>query len=276
MFCCRFLTTIIVFISALASIAFLLAANIGTIGTQMVKSSIFLMELGMSDLDVSALVSNVGHVTYSELGFANGYLFGMYGYCRGTEGTVTQQSNNIWEDVNFSDATCTNSSASYTFNPITFVVDEINKHNTLGLTIDQSDITLPGGLENYVNTATRLSQVIYICSIIAICLTILAMLSHLFCCCMGSMIFVSFLQFLAFISAIISSAVATGAFKYIESEFNKYDSTFGIHAQLSRNYLILTWLGTGLSLVTVFAIMFSRCCFINPGPTPVQQFERVL
>jgi hypothetical protein len=278
MFGCGFLSTILIVLSALASIGLLLAANIGTIGDQMVKSSIFLIELDMQDLKTSSIISSGSQYTYTELGFANAYLFGMYGYCRGTEGTITKSSDNVWENVNFQNSNCTKSSVDYTFNPLTFAVDEINQYNTLGLTVDASQIQLPGGLNNYVNTASHLSQVVYICSIIAVCLTVLTILAQIFCCCYGSITFVLLLQFLAFVSAMVSSGAATGAFKYIETEFNKYGTTFGIHAQLSRNFLVLTWLGTGLSLFTIFLIIFTRCCCAIPGPSPspVEKYDRIL
>lgn len=274
MFCCGFFGTILVILSGLASIALLIAANVGTIGEQAAKSSIFLMELNMADLSVSSLLSNSDGYTVSELGFADAYVFGMYGYCRGTQGT-TEVVDKIWENINFSSSSCTNTSISYEFDPVTFVVNEINDHNTLGLSISTSDIKLPGSLNNYMKTAEHLSQVIYICSIIAICLGIVAILCELLCWCFGSAVIVLFFQFLSFVSALISSACATGAFKYIETEFNKYASTFGIHAQLSRNYLVLTWVGTGMALATVFFIMFSRCCMIR-SPVPAPAYDRVL
>lgn len=274
MFCCGCLGTFLVVFTGLASLALLLAANVGTIGEQMVKSSIFMMELNSSDLKVAELLPNLESHTVSELGFAEAYMFGMYGYCRGTQGE-TEVVDKLWEKVHFTSSNCTKSSISYEFDPISFVIEQINDYNTLGLTIDKSDVVLPGHLDDYVKTAQHLSQVIYICSIIAICLGTVAIVFELVCWCFGSMVLVLFFQILSFVAAIISSGCATGAFKYIETEFNKNASTFGIHAQLSKNYLVLTWVGTGLSLVTVFFIMFSRCC-LAPLRAPLPDPTRVL
>lgn len=274
MVCCGCIGTIIVVLSALVSLALLLASNVGTIGEQAAKSSIFLLELSMSDLDVSEIYSGASSATATELGFADAYIFGMYGYCRGTQGT-TETVDNVWEDINFTSSSCTKSSITYEFDPVSFIVNEVNEYNTLGINITSSEITLPGSLGNYIKTAEHISQVIYICSIIAICLTVVAILCELLCWFFGSMVIVLFFQTTAFIAAIISSGCATGAFKYIETEFNKYGDTFGIHAKLSRNYLVLTWVGTGISLLTVFLVMIGRCCLAaRPAPAPV--YDRVL
>lgn len=276
MFCCSFLGTVIVVLSALTSIALLIASNVGTISEQAAKSSIFLLELNMVDIDVSSIYSGASSYTASELGFADAYIFGMYGYCRGTQGETTTSTDKIWEDIHFQSSSCTNTSITYEFDPVSFVVDEINDHNTLGISISSDDITLPGKLGTYIKTAQHISQVIYICSIIAICLSIVAVLCELVCWCMFSMVVVSFFQTLSFFAAIISSGCATGAYKYIETEFNKYDSTFGISAKLSRNYLVLTWVGTGMSLVTIFAIMLTRCCMRPAAPVAAPVYDRVL
>ncbi|ODQ46494.1 hypothetical protein PICMEDRAFT_11488 [Pichia membranifaciens NRRL Y-2026] len=274
MVCCSFIGTIIVVLSALVSLALLIASNVGTIGEQAAKSSIFLMELSMSGLDVSKLYPGGADVKPSELGFADAYIFGMYGYCRGSQGT-TEVVDKVWENIHFTSSSCTQSSITYEFDPVSFIVDEVNNHNTVGINITAADVTLPGSLNKYIKTAEHISQVIYICSIIAICLTIVAILCELLCWCFGSMVIVLFFQTLAFFAAIISSGCATGAFKYIETEFNKNGSTFGIHAKLSRNYLVLTWVGTGVSLLTVFLVMIGRCCFA-PRPAPAPTYDRVL
>lgn len=267
-----------VVVSALTSICLLVASNVGTIGKQAAKSSIFLLELNMVDVDVSSIYSGAESFTASELGFADAYIFGMYGYCRGTQGDTTTSKDKIWQNIHFKSSSCTDSSITYEFDPVTFVVDEINKHNSLNISITSDDITLPGKLGKYVKVADHLSQVIYICSIIAICLSIVAILCEIICWCILSTALVSFFQTLSFFAAIISSGCATGAYKYIESEFNKHDSTFGISAKLSRNYLVLTWVGTGMSLVTIFVIMFTRCCMrpIGAIPTPAPVYDRVL
>lgn len=259
---------------ALASLALLLAANVGTIGQQAAKSSIFLLELNMAKMDTSALFEGARDASIADLGFSDAYIFGMYGYCRGTQGTTELTNDNTWEDIHFQSSECTPSSIDYKFNPVTFVVDQINEHNTLGINVTESDIKLPGGLNDYIKTASHLSQVIYICSIIAICLTVLVVICQILCWCVGGTAVVLFFQNLAFLSAVISSGCATGAFKYIESEFNKNGSSFGVHAQLSRNFLVLTWVGTALSLLTIMVIAFTRCCFA-PRPQPVV-YERVL
>ncbi|KAG0689032.1 hypothetical protein C6P40_000204 [Pichia californica] len=274
MVCCSFFGTIIVVISALCSVALLIAANVGTIGEQMSKSSIFLLELNFVNVDLSSIYSEASSYTASELGFSDAYIFGMYGYCRGTQGTSTTSVDKIWEDINFSSSSCTNSSITYEFNPVSFVVNEINDYNTLGISITSDDISLPGNLGNYIKTAEHISQVIYICSIIAICLSVVAILCEILCWCMFSMAVVEFFQTLSFFAAIISSACATGAFKYIETEFNKYESTFGISAKLSKNFLVLTWVGTGISLLTILLIMFTRCCMRSPAPPVI--YDRVL
>jgi hypothetical protein len=275
MFCANFFRTVMLLVCMLAAIALLLASNIGTIGKQMTKSSIFLLELNTKGIDIASLYPKAGSVSISELGIAEAYIFGMYGYCRGVQGQSTTNAETHWEDIHFTSSECTPSSTSYTFDPLNFMIDEINEHNTLGIKVTESDLNLPGGLAGYVKTASHISQVIYICSIIAICLLVLSVMCSLLCWCIGSTALIIFLQNLAFVSAVISTGCATGAFKYIESEFNKYGTSFGVHAQLSRNYLVLAWLGTGMILLSVLVTTVTQCCCCVGRPVTTT-FDRVL
>lgn len=273
-FCYGFLSTILIVCSALLSIALLIASNVGTVGEHAATSSIFLLELNMANLDASEIYSGASGITASELGFSDAYMFGMYGYCRGTQSSSSSSDDSIWEDISFDSTSCTKSSTSYEIDPVTFAVDEINDYNRLGLTVTKDDVNLPGGLNAYMTTAQNLSRVIYICSIIAIVLSFFSILCEIICWCYGSIIVVFFFQSLAFLSALISSGCATGAVKYIERQFNNNSDTFGITAKLSRNYLVLTWVGTFVSLFTVFLILFSRCCSVKVST--VKKEERTL
>lgn len=278
MLCINLFRTIVILICILTSLALLLASNVGMVGKNTAQTSIFLLELNTKNLDVSQLYSGANGADLSQLGFAEAYIFGMYGYCRGTSvDTSTANTAAAWENINFKAQQCTSSSISYAFDPVSFFVNEINEHNTLGISITSTDITLPGGLSTYVNISKALSHVIVACSIAAICLLALAGLFQLFCWFIGATAIISLLQTLAFISAAISTGAATGAYKYIESQINDNVGDFGIRARLSKNYLVLAWLGTGICLLTLLVMLITRCCcFSRRRPAAPVTYERVL
>ncbi|GMM32062.1 Pun1 protein [Martiniozyma asiatica (nom. inval.)] len=260
---------------SLGALALLLAANVGTVKNEAAKSSIFLLEMNFANAIINKILpTEYSSYSLNALGFSDAYIFGMYSYCRGTQGTSTTSSNGIWEDIHFAASECTKPSLSYEFNPIEFVVDQINNYNTLGLTISSSDITLPGELNTYISIADAVSKAIYICSIIAIILGVVALLCEYLCCFCGGGLITCILQAGSFIAAIISSGCATGMYRFISIEFNKYSDDFGIHTQLSRNYLVLTWVGTALSLVALIFMIVGHCCCGVAQSVP--KFQRVV
>lgn len=271
----------IFFILAIGSFALLLTANVATIGKNTARSEIFLIGLNMNKLNSIRLLPqlSISHAS-TELGFASNYVFGLYGYCRGDSELNTQTVESVFETNGLQNAWCSEPKAAYYINPVDFVVDEINQHNKLGLKISKSDIVLPGGLQNKIDTIKNVSLLMYITSIISIAASLCSVAFYLLCVFCGGTFFSFLSQSIAFITSVLFAGSATGIYKYVRDQFNNNFDEFGIQAVLSYKFLAIAWVGSALSLLTLlFMILRSCCCIPMSRPTYEKQNlygERIL
>lgn len=199
------------------------------------------MKVSLEGLDVSKLLpTDMASYTLSQIGLAQNYVFGMYGYCRDNDG---------WN--------CPATSTSYKFNLVDFLVDQISSNNSAGLTVTASDITLPKDLDTYISVSNSVSQIIYITSIIACCLQFVTIVAEWVMWRICGRLLISILELLVVIAALLTSGAATGLYAVYVSGLNYED--FGVDAKLSVNYLALTWVGTFATMVT-FALTLLNCC----------------
>lgn len=256
----------IFFVLAIGSFALLLTANVATIGKNTANSEIFLIGLNMNKLNSVELLPqlSVSHAA-AELGFASNYVFGLYGYCRGDSELDTQTVESIFDDNSLKNAWCSKPKAAYYINPVEFVVDEVNNHNTLGLKISKDDIALPGDLQDKIGTIKRVSYLMYITSIISIAASLVSIALYLLCICCGGTFLSLLAQSIAFITSVLFAGSATGIYTFVRNQFNNHFDQFGIKAVLSYRFLAIAWVGAGLSLLTLIYVIFSSCCCI---PTP--------
>lgn len=253
---------IVLFLLTLCATVTLLLANVGSIKKNKGVTSIFFLELNFSEDSFSELVPTVGsYLSTTE----NIYTFGMYGYCRGESDENESDEDETLYAVDFTVDSCTNPKPMYVFDPDEFIQAEVL--NQTGYNLTDSEIELPTKIDNYVSTARNLSKATYITSCIAIGLNVITLIFTIVNFFIKPLfsVFAASVEMLAFIAAVLASGCSTGMFKYIQTSFNNSYSSYGIKAELSRNYLILTWLGTSLSAV-VFIILAVNGCMGCCGP----------
>ncbi|QPG75639.1 hypothetical protein FOA43_002996 [Brettanomyces nanus] len=260
-----FFYTIITELVLAAALVTLLLANLGSITTHKGITSIYLLELNLSELSIDTVFPSLSDIdSISDLGLDDAYVLGMYGYCQGTGGTTNSTtSDEVVYDTNFTASSCTHAKPMYVFDPVTFLLDQVN--DVAGTELTTSDVNLPSSIENYVKIAQNLSKATYITSCIAIGLNFIVLVLTLFiyCCNLGLVSSLGLVEVVAFLAAIIASGCSTGMYVFIETHFNDKLSKYGIHAALSKNYLILTWVGTVLSAAAAVLLLANscfRCC----------------
>jgi len=234
----------------------LLLANVGSIKKNKGATSIFFLELNFSDKSFSEVVPSVGsEMSTSE----NVYTFGMYGYCRGKSTENESSKDKDLYAVDFNVDSCTDPKALYVFDPEDFIQTEVR--NQTGYKLTDSEIKLPSKIESYLSTARTLSKATYITSCAAIALSFITFILTfvMFFTRPGFSIFPAVIEIVAFVAAILTSGCATGMYKYIQIGFNDAYSTYGIKAKLSRNFLILTWFGTGMTAIIALMLLVNGC-----------------
>lgn len=249
-------STITIF--ALAAFSLLLAANVGTVKQNSFKSNIYMLELSLKDLELSTILpQQYSRYLAETLGFADGYVLGMYGYCRGFS-NGDGDGDNLWDTLTYNKADCSGTSTNYKFNLATFIVHQINTYNTANLEVDVSSISLPKDLDTYITVSNDVSRIIYITSIIAICLQFVTIFAqwflHTFC----GIFMVSILQLMTLIAAFLSSGSATALYLIYYGGLNSIED--GIRARMSINFLALTWTGAGCTLIAFVLTLFNCCC----------------
>ncbi|VEU20556.1 DEKNAAC101414 [Brettanomyces naardenensis] len=258
-----FFYTLLTFIVTAAALVLLLLSNVGSITNKKGDTSIYLLELNLANLNLDKVFPTDVSIDASTLLNNDVYILGMYGYCRGKTSTAGSDTDQELYATNFTMNSCTKAKPMYTFDPVNFLTTEFTQDTGVNLTA--SDISLPSKIEGYVKTADDVSKVIYITSCIAIVLNFLVAVLTIFmyCCRPGAVAILGMIEFVAFLAALIASGASTGMYKYIETAFNDEAAQYGIYASLSRNYLILTWIGTalcGVAYIMLFANCCCRCC----------------
>lgn len=260
--CGGIIYTIFHFLLTLLAFIILLVANAGSVKKSKGSTSIFLIELNFSDQSLSELVTNSG-TTLSTMGNYDVYVFGMYGYCRGSSVNSTSTADQALYATSFNIESCTSPEPMYAFDPVQFIHDEVQTQ--LNVDIPNADIQFPSKVQSYISTAKNLSRGAYITSCIAIGLNfIVAILTiFLYFCSPGTALVIGVIESVAFFSALLASAFSTGSYRYLQSAFNSSFSSYGIYAKLSRNYMFLTWFGTILTLIVavlLFVSCYCKCC----------------
>lgn len=255
-----------------AALALLIAANVGTIKHFAYESEIYMLEVSLQDLNVDQLVpSSVASYTLDQLGLAEGYIFGMYGWCRASSGE--SGSSNVWSTLSYKDAECSSPSISYTFNLVTFLVDQINTYNSAGVTVSTSEITLPKDLSTYIDVSNAVSQLVYASSIAACGVQFLALLAEWLTQAFCGRFLGMLLQALAAVGALITSGAGTGLYLVYEKGINSDAGTYGFSARMSTAYLALTWVASVCSLIALAVSLLNCCCGGRERP---QAYERVI
>ncbi|SGZ49233.1 CIC11C00000000852 [Sungouiella intermedia] len=247
---------------------------------------------GNVDEIVSELVSSVN---ITDLGLAEYYSVGYWGYCRGSIkgseawlnklGKFGKQFSN--KDVNFT--YCSPPKVGFKFDPLEILKHEITnqiKHtvdgvpdllqNILGETIEAQllalvsavtydDLGLPGDLKKYLNLLHQLTVASFALILAAACLAFISFVFQVIglCCspdnfCLSCLSFM--LMVLVCIATLVGSGLSTGVYIFVRQQVNNNVRQYGAQGWLSIQYYAFLWSAAAASLFLVVFAFLGYCC----------------
>lgn len=245
-------------------------------------------------LEVQAIVHQITtQFTYQDLGLADVYTVGFWGYCKGTVtakqtydlklGKLTKAFDNDKVNITY----CTPPKLGYEFDPLTVFKHELNASihdavtggvplaatsqtitSELEVLLDKvsyRSLNMPGNLEKkigVIQTTTKAGQGIIfataVLSVVSVAIQLLGCIMSPHNCCL------SFLNFLfesaIFVLALVGSAVTTGIYLYVRQEINDATEDYGIKAFLSIQFYAFTWSATVAALLVCVFSLLGHCC----------------
>lgn len=247
---------------------------------------------GNVDEIVEDLIANAN---VTDLGLAEYYSIGYWGYCRGSVGSTEEwleelgkfgtQFNN--KNVNFT--YCSLPKAGFKFDPL-----DLLKHELVNLiegkidglsdalpdqltdtieaellalvsSVTYEDLGLPGNLKDVLNLLHNLTVVSFALILAGACLAFISLvfqLIGLFCSpensCLSCLSFL--LMVIVFIVTLVGSALSTGTYIYTRQEVNNNVEQYGLKGWLSVQYYAFLWSSAVAALILVVVAMLGYCC----------------
>lgn len=231
----------------------------------------------------------------SQLGLADMYSVGYWGYCRGSINGTKEQIPELgtfgtqFSNKNVNYTYCTPPKLGYTFDPLEVLKSELKNlildlyaqistgplqsvaqnfvHELLALvnSVTYSSIGLPGDLQQALPLLGNLTKAGFWCILVG---GALALVSFVFqcvgmCCspdnkCLSCLNF--FLMLMSFIAVTLGSGFTTGVFLYVRKTLNDEVKQYGIMSYLSVQYYAFAWSAVVASFCLVVFSIIGYCC----------------
>lgn len=246
--------------------------------------------------DIDSLIEEiVDEANVTDLGLADMYSVGFWGYCRGSLsglqdewveqlGLFGKQFSN--KNVNWT--YCSLPEVGYRFDPLTLMKHEILallsdkfaalSSTTAGLSdalsakllalvadLTYDDLGLPGDLQNKLTLLQNLTVAAFALILAGAVLAFISLVFQLvgFCCSPDNMC-LSCLNFMfmlfTFIVVLVGSALSTGAYIYVRRVVNDEVELYGVRSYLSVQYYAFSWSAVAASLLLVVFAFLGYCC----------------
>ncbi|RCK58041.1 SUR7 family protein pun1 [Candida viswanathii] len=230
----------------------------------------------------------LNNVSPQQLGMAQVYSVGYWGYCRGYVES-SGDNNKTFDNSHVVYTWCSKAKANFFFNPVTIFKDEMNNTvNGVGIdgqstyiteltytqrsqlqvlieNLNEDDVNLPGNLDKNLQTLHNLTSASFGLLFSVAILSFVSVIIQFFAFCFSpEKCCLSFLNFLfqAAISllAIVGAGIATGTYQYVRSQVNDNTDTYGIKSFLSTNFNAFIWSAAVASMLVVFFNLLGHCC----------------
>lgn len=194
-----------------------------------------------------------------DLGLHDFYSVHLMDYCEGYFVPSAVPNDTISRsDIHKNVTACANRTALFDFDPQQVLQRELNRsgHGDIHL----SDLQWPESIDKGFNDLRITAKAMFVLYCIAIGFIVLALVAAvvgLFH--SGTMTMVSnvIIDWLAFITIGVASAIATAIAVKGASIINKYGNEIGIAANKGTKFLVLTWVATGLMIIATFTWCFA-------------------
>lgn len=243
---------------------------------------------------VSSVVSQiVNSLSYSDLGLADVYTVGYWGYCRGevtndkTYDSSLQKYVKPFDNNKLNITYCTPPKVGYRFDPLTILKHEIN--NTINNIVDGASVStdisyavqselevlvdnlsydnleLPGDLNKKLDLVNSLTKAGFALLLVTAVLSFLSILVQFLGCCFSPdsccLSFLNFLfEFVIFILGLVGAALITGVYLYVRKEVNDEVKDYGIKSFLSVQLYAFAWSSVVASFLVVIFNLLGHCC----------------
>ncbi|ODV79393.1 uncharacterized protein CANTADRAFT_6523 [Suhomyces tanzawaensis NRRL Y-17324] len=245
---------------------------------------------------VEAVINDIiNSLDYQDLGFADVYTIGYWGYCKGSltsNATYDQHLRKYFKPFNndkINITWCSKPKAAYAFDPLELVKTELNNTITSRLTagdvpktisvtvqselevllkyITYDTLNLPGSIQSDLTTLHNVTKAsfgillaVIVLAFISYVIQVVAFFLSPHSCCL------SFLNFLfegaIFLLGVVAAALATGAYLFVRNEVNKATNQYGVKSYLSTNFYAYIWSAAVASLlVVIFSFSESPSAF---------------
>lgn len=231
----------------------------------------------------------------SQLGLADMYSVGYWGYCRGSINGIKEQIPELgsfgtqFSNKNVNYTYCTPPKLNYMFDPLEVFKSELKElilrlyseistgplqslaqnfvHELLALvnSVTYTSIGLPGDLQQALPLLGNLTKAGFWCILVG---GALALVSFVFqcvgmCCspdnkCLSCLNF--FLMLLSFIAVTLGSGFTTGVFIFVRKTLNNEVEKYGIMSYLSVQYYAFAWSAVVASFCLVVFSIIGYCC----------------
>ncbi|EME88066.1 uncharacterized protein MYCFIDRAFT_85950 [Pseudocercospora fijiensis CIRAD86] len=197
--------------------------------------------------DIQDLITS----TARDLGLHDFYSAHLMTYCEGyyKPGPVPNATLSK-DDISKNVTQCSNRTAMYSFDPQEILQKELNESGT---GVDLSDLDWPEDIQKGIDAVRISAKATFVLYCIAIgFIGIALVLAAISFCTQGrlSALINVIVDWLAFIVLGIASAIATAIAVKASDVINRYGHDIGVSASKGRNFLIITWVATGLLLLS--------------------------
>lgn len=248
------------------------------------------------DGDINSIVLDlVDSINSTDLGLAEYYLIGYWGYCRGNVGEKElwisslgkfgKQFNN--QHVTFT--YCSPAKVGYKFDPLELLKHEImnliegkidggtdGTRNALTETIEAEllalvssvtyeDLKLPGDLSLLLTLLHNLTVASFALILAGACLAFISFVFQLIGICRSPdnscLLCLNFmLMVLVFIVTLVGSALSTGTYIFVRKEVNNNVEQYGVKGWLSVQYYAFLWSAAVAALLLIVFAFLGYCC----------------
>lgn len=248
------------------------------------------------DGNVDQIVSElIGNVNVTDLGIAEYYSVGYWGYCRGSLGGTEQwldELGSFGKQFNNRDVTfnyCSPPKVGFKFDPLEILKHELtNKIKgsvdggndsiegqltamleaqilALVSSVTYEDLGLPGELKEYLTLLNNLTVAAFSLILAGACLAFISFGFQVIglCCspdnfCLSCLSFM--LMLLVCIVTFVGSGLSTGTYIFVRQQVNNNMERFGVKGWLSVQYYAFLWSAAAASLCLIVFAFLGYCC----------------
>lgn len=242
---------------------------------------------------VQAVIQDIqSRFLYTDLGLADVYTIGYWGYCRGTvnsnlvRNVGTGVTYKTFDNSGLNITWCSKPHFDFTFDPLTVFKHELNNtiqgksdgpsssptlttaaKSELQVLLDNvsySNLNLPGSMEKDLKSWKNVTKASCIILLVVCVMSLISTIIQILAFCFSpNHCMLSFLNFLflfaTMVLSFITAVMATALNLFIRNEVNKHTDTFGVKSFVSINYYAFVWSAIVAGAFAIVWFLIGHC-----------------